>query len=1306
MPTTTAPSRYRSDKINFGRKFFSCAATLPTMALIATGALGISPQAGAAIDPNGYVQLSYDPENGLSDAQKLALDDSANYLNSMIVGNAAGAGGHLVITVSTVNWPGTGILASAGPDSETLANANGIVFSTTGGSGINLAYYDDSNTADLTNTMVHEYCHVLGLGTLWSANNLREVNSASDPVDPGYFKYLGTNALFAWQFEFGQTSAESVPIETQGGQGTAGGHWLRPDATGIVSVFSGGDFQNEMMTGWDSGDLTFTSNVTIGALVDLGFKIKAPEANASGVYNFDQAFLEVPAASAYDFNLGRMGAKGMMVWGELIDGSSGSNRVVLNVNGDAVVALMAANTYSGGTTVNAGRLLIGNDSALGTGGVTVAGGILDIGGLAIVAPTLTLTGGVIADTLFGTSTGGSLTVTSPMDMQAGEVYVNLSGASALNKTTDGTVILGAANDFTGATTVSGGTLLVAHADALAQSSAVSINGGMLNIAGVTMNATGGVVLTSGVIAGTGALSAASLTLESGVVAADITGSGAVTKDTAGTVVLAGANSFKDGITVKDGVLVAGAAGALSSRLVERSEQTDGSITETVVSTGVVTLSGGTLQLAHTYAAAGAELDMAGGSLSFGTLTSAAVGSLAGADNISLENDNVQGVLLAVGFNDTDTAYSGRLTGTGSLQKVGAGNFTLTGDSDFTGGAAVAGGTLTMSSAKALGGGPVSVVGGTLKMTGAAEFAGGLTVSGGIAETASGPITAQQGISVRGTGTFSPGGAGAATLSVSGNLAFSEAGTLRVDVPAGAKDRVNVTGGVTFSGGYIKIGAGSVAPDFNVQDYVFLTSTAGISGRPLGVIGEVDPVTGNNSAYTPRQVVGAEAGVYYAVPIAYRFDLNAAGEGLLAAGYDYASQSILSGLNSNEAAVAYALNDLERAVGRDANNDPDDVLLAALNQVQSVSSLAEAYDSLMPVNTMTVSRSLTKQANALTNNFDRRSRSVRRGSILPGSIWTNYLFGDSYGFDYSAHPLVASNNNEIPYLGLSEEYPVTIWLNGGGSYWKGKADGFSPTTKSTQYAANIGVDYTWQNGHGLRTAVYSVGLLAGYSNITDKISGAGSRNEINAASLGIYGSAYYNGFFGNVLASYAVNSYDFKRDINIGSMALTANASPDGGQYLGYINAGYEWEYRNWMHGPIVSLQYSNSTVDGYTENGADNQNLTVGKQTFDSLLAAIGWRVSTRIETETATFLPEVRISYNHEFLNDGGAITSSMANPNARPFTVHTADPGRDYVNVGIGVTVLLSETVSVSLDYDASLFQENTDPQHTINAMVRVSF
>src|SRR5207253_1538524 len=52
-----------------------------------------------------------------------------------------------------------------------------------------------------------------------------------------------------------------------------------------------------------------------------------------------------------------------------------SNGAIIK-NGPGTLRLSAANTYVGGTTLNAGTILIGNDAALGTGLLTGNGGTL------------------------------------------------------------------------------------------------------------------------------------------------------------------------------------------------------------------------------------------------------------------------------------------------------------------------------------------------------------------------------------------------------------------------------------------------------------------------------------------------------------------------------------------------------------------------------------------------------------------------------------------------------------------------------------------------------------------------------------------------------------------------------------------------------------------------------------------------------------------------------------------------------------------------------------------------------------------
>ena len=84
-----------------------------------------------------------------------------------------------------------------------------------------------------------------------------------------------------------------------------------------------------------------------------------------------------------------------------------------------------------------------------------------------------------------------------------------------------------------------------------------------------------------------------------------------------------------------------------------------------------------------------------GGLGFGTsLPSATFGALEGNGNFSLSTTN-GATRLTVGGNNATTTYSGVLSGSGSLVKVGGGELTLSGFNTMTGGLTISGGTVAL-----------------------------------------------------------------------------------------------------------------------------------------------------------------------------------------------------------------------------------------------------------------------------------------------------------------------------------------------------------------------------------------------------------------------------------------------------------------------------------------------------------------------------------------------------------------------------------------------------------------------------------
>jgi fibronectin-binding autotransporter adhesin len=134
-------------------------------------------------------------------------------------------------------------------------------------------------------------------------------------------------------------------------------------------------------------------------------------------------------------------------------GIGGGTSVVLT-NDYSSVFLGTSNSYTGGTLVGGGTLIVANDNALGatSGGVTLSGGTLQVNGSttnntrAFVVP---------ADSSIGVGAGG-------IARFGGAV----TGAGGLTKTGNGTLILAGTNDVAGSLQVSQGTLTTLGTNAL------------------------------------------------------------------------------------------------------------------------------------------------------------------------------------------------------------------------------------------------------------------------------------------------------------------------------------------------------------------------------------------------------------------------------------------------------------------------------------------------------------------------------------------------------------------------------------------------------------------------------------------------------------------------------------------------------------------------------------------------------------------------------------------------------------------------------------------------------------------------
>ena len=490
-----------------------------------------------------------------------------------------------------------------------------------------------------------------------------------------------------------------------------------------------------------TGANTYTGGTTVtGGL--LAFPSFAPF--GTGTVSLDGGGLQwatgvttdVSASARFNRTLGSSGGifdtnGNKVTLASALSGSGG-----LTKSGAGTLSLTATtNTYTGGTTVTGGILSVTNEARLGPGNLAITGGTLaSAQNFAIASRTATVSGA-----------GATLAVG---DLNGGNqsLYVGyFGGAATLDIASGGNVSAPQIVFNPGVGTINvnpGGTLTVGY---------YLGNSGNLNLAGGTLRFTTSNpnILASFALTNASTIDTNGTDIQMGINGSSglFSGTGSLTKAGTGTLTLYGANTY----------------------------------------TGATIVSGGTLALGHnnTLPDASAVTVNSGATLNFGSLSDT-VGSLAGAGSVILGSGTVP-----IGADQTSTTFSGDLSGTGRLTKIGSGTLTLTGASTHSGGTTVSTGLVNFNSLANFGTGTVSLAGGGL------QWATGTT-------TDVSPRLADLG---GGGSTFDTNGNSvtlATALTGSGRLIKTGAGTLALT------SGNTYIGGTTVLAGTLQIGDGTAS----------------------------------------------------------------------------------------------------------------------------------------------------------------------------------------------------------------------------------------------------------------------------------------------------------------------------------------------------------------------------------------------------------------------------------------------------------------------------------------------------------------
>ncbi|WP_177431618.1 beta strand repeat-containing protein, partial [Pseudomonas huaxiensis] len=613
-----------------------------------------------------------------------------------------------------------------------------------------------------------------------------------------------------------------------GGSGTAG--------SGSVSAANFLNFSNLLVQAgsWTVSGALLTG-YTITALTGGSLSVNNDAVFGSGDVSINNATLTTHAGTVNLANNILIGTAGMTTTGintlALNGVVSGGATGTLIKNGSGTLRINGANTYAGGTTLNAGTAVVSTNQAFGAGGVAIgaAGARLDASGSVSLANNISLTGN---GTFGGT---GNLTLTG--------IVSNITSRS-ISKVGSGQLILTNANTYQGGTTLSGGTLSVGNN--------LALGSGDLTVTGAsTLTSTQSVTLANKVVL------AADLTVggSNDITLNDVVSGGATAKlikTGSGNLTLSGANTFQGGIELNDGTLTAPA---------DNGELGSGALTVTgngrlVYGTSLIGLTpitinnGSTLEFSNDVtvnynaqmSGAGDLVKTGTGSLELfiastltglvdvrqGTVKSAVSNALGNNPNLNIDSGalvtidfgaglksltgagqiTVNSGPLTIGNSNASSTFDGVISGPGAVIKAGTGLLTLTGINTHTGTTTVNGGRLNIASGGSLASSAVTVNNGG-SISGSGTLTGGLTINnGGHLALASGNKLTSGALTLS-SGSIVDIALGTPTVatpmaSVNGNLAINASPTFNFtnagDMANGIYRLFDYTGSLTYTGG--------------------------------------------------------------------------------------------------------------------------------------------------------------------------------------------------------------------------------------------------------------------------------------------------------------------------------------------------------------------------------------------------------------------------------------------------------------------------------------------------------------------------
>jgi uncharacterized protein YhjY with autotransporter beta-barrel domain len=329
-----------------------------------------------------------------------------------------------------------------------------------------------------------------------------------------------------------------------------------------------------------------------------------------------------------------------------------------------------------------------------------------------------------------------------------------------------------------------------------------------------------------------------------------------------------------------------------------------------------------------------------------------------------------------------------------------------------------------------------------------------------------------------------------------------------------------------------------------------------------------------------------------------------------------------------------------------------------------------------------SRAIRQIKNRQSTNVRSRLSEVRgqRNRVSVNNLNT-VVYNEDVPLGRAFQPMI---NSKLGGGSAGEDDIATPWgffINGNLSFGEGSGDNDRPQYDQDGFNITSGADYRLSER-------LVVGGALGYSESNLDFSFNRGTQNSDSYTFSIFGNYYpTTNFYIDFLTMWVNADIDIDRRINVAtfSQSLTSNTSSQ--QLVAASSFGYEFAIKSWQGSIYTRAEFSDLSIDAYTESGNGSFELAVSEQQSDTLDFAFGGRLAYVFPLRRGIFIP----SLEFETVTQGDeeyAIESRFAQvPTGQNIQVDGQEQDDQYYNASLSLSAVWSGGRSGYFRYESLL-------------------